>query len=148
MIDENQVINTIQNLIEEIQSDGEPMLAEVFDYIPSQYTQYPAAYVVPVSWSEDIVDLRDTTVLSVFRVGVVYTLDPDAELAQKEVRSAAKKIREVLGKQENIQLGGSVDWSQLSSGTYTYDTNEQRVAIAQIDITVIKRYSRYTNQPN
>lgn len=148
MINENSVILAIKSLLESIQVDDEPVIQEVFDHIPAQYTHYPACYVIPVSWQEELVDLRDTSVNAVYRIGIVYTLEPDMVTAQKEIRNTARLVRETLGRQENIQLAGTVDWSQLTSGNYSYDTREQKVAICQIDLAVIKRYSRYINEPN
>lgn len=143
MIDENSVITAVSDLIEAIQVDSSPLIKEVFDHIPAQFTKYPSVYVVPASWEEDYIDLRDTGNTMVLVIGVVYTLSPDMKEGQYKVRTAAKIIRETLGKQANIQLSGTVDWSMLTSGTYTYDTREQKIAICEMRLTVRSRHNRY-----
>lgn len=143
MIDENSVITAILAILTEIKVEGEELFKASYDYIPNQFTAYPAVYVVPINWQEDYLDLRDTGIVAQFRIGIVYTLEPDIEQGQKQVRTAAKLVRNELKNQNNIQLGGTVDWSQLTTGSFSYDTREQKLAICEIELSVRKRYSRY-----
>lgn len=141
-MDENAVITAIASIITDIEVDNEPMFT-VYDYLPSQFVSYPSVYVVPVSWQEEYIDLRDTSVVGMFKIGVVYTLEPDMEDAQKQLRDAVALVRTELGQQENIQLDGTVDWSQLTSGVYFFDTKEQRLATCELQLSVRKSYNRF-----
>ncbi len=144
MIDENTVIDAVDSILESITTeDSQPLFQERHLVVPSQYEKYPATYISPVSWDEQLADLRDTQVDAVFRIGIVYALDPNMEEAQLKVREAARKVRETLGKQENITLGGTVDWSKLTGGQYIFDTKELSVAICEVVLRVVKRYNRY-----
>ena len=143
MIKEQNIITVLVGLLEAIEVDTEPVLQEVYDHIPAQVDAYPSAYVVPANWSEEYLDLRDTANQMQFTIGIIYTLDPDMKQGQIQLRSAVEKVRDVLKEQSNIDFNGTVDWSQLTTGTYTYDTRETKLAICEITLTVIKRYSRY-----
>lgn len=143
MIDEQAIIDELVLLLEGIEVDNVAVLQAVHDHIPSQFTAYPTAYVVPSSWAENYLDLRDTGNEMSFTIGVVYTLDPDMKEGQLELRNAVKLVRDELKKQSNIDFGGTVDWSQLTTGVYTYDTRETKLAICEITLSVTKRYSRY-----
>lgn len=138
MIDENQVITAIDSLLATVSE-----LKERHKLIPSSFTKYPASYIVPVSWEESFADLRDTQVDAVFKIGIVYSLQPNLETAQTNLRNAVKEVREVLGNQDNTTLSGIVDSSRLTSGTYSFDTTEQRIAMCEILLTVRKRFNRY-----
>lgn len=141
-MDENAVITAIVSIITDIEVDNEPLFT-VYDHLPSQFIAYPSVYVVPVSWQEEYIDLRDTSVVGIFKIGVVYTLEPDMEDAQKQLRDAVAVIRTELGQQENIQLDGTVDWSQLTSGMYLFDTKEQSLATCELQLSVRKSYNRF-----
>lgn len=143
MIKENDVIEAVIDILEKVKIGGKTLFKKLYDTVPSQFTAYPAAYVIPINWQEDYIDLRDTGVTATFRIGIAYTLEPDAQEGQRAIRDAASLVRDELKKQENIQLGGTVDWSQLTSGTFSYDTREQKLSICEIDLSVRKRYSRY-----
>lgn len=138
MLQEKDVITAINNILSEVSA-----IKKRYDHIPAQYEAFPAAYVIPATWEKDYIDLRDTGISATFKIGIVYTLDPDIKEAQIQLRETVADVRDELKKQENIQLGGTVDWSQLTSGTYSFDTKDQRVAMCEITISVRKRYSRY-----
>lgn len=143
MLEEKAVITAIKTILESIKVDDVAVIKEVFDHIPNQYTKYPSAYITPRSWQEDYIDLRDTGNTAIFRIGLIYTLDPDPEDAQIKLRETVALVRTEFAKQENIKIGNTVDWSQLTSGRYDFDTKDLKVAICEIDLSVRKRYSRY-----
>jgi len=145
MIDENAVISEIIAILSDIEIDDTPVLKQLYDHIPAQYMQFPACYVVPGAWQESLADLRDTEVTQSYRIGIVYTLDPDMREGQVVIRDTAALVRNELKKQENIQLGGTVDWSEQTGGSYSFNVTEQKVAVCEITIQVRKRYSRYSN---
>lgn len=143
MIDEQTVIDAIVTILEGVTFEDGNTFKAVYDYIPNQYDSYPLAYVVPASWDEQYRDLRDTRNDMSFSIGLVFSLSPDMEQGQKKLRKASKAVRDEIKNQTNIDLDGSVDWGNLTSGNYTYDTKEQKVAICEMTIDVTKSYSRY-----
>jgi hypothetical protein len=144
MIDQQAVIEAINDILGSILGDDDlPILKEIHDVVPAQFREHPAAYTIPLEWEEDLADLRDNNENDTYRVVIVYQLDPDSDAAQREIRETVKLVRTELRKQENITLGGIVDWSRATNGRYIFDTKEQKVVTCQIDIAVRKRFNRF-----
>ena len=140
MIDETAVISALATILEGITD-----IKAVHEGVPGEWTDYPAATIYPLSWEEEYADLRDTKIVAVFRIGIHVTYDTATDLpgAQAVLWSIVNQVKEELGKQENIDLGGAIDFSSLSSGSFLFDTKEANQVYCLIDYKATKRFNRH-----
>jgi hypothetical protein len=139
MIDEQDVIDYIGDLL-----DGLTNVKAVYTGIPPVNAQYPCITITPQGWVEEWGDLRDTVENETFLITAYIQLDDTRLDSQEKLIAIVKLIRETLGKQTNITLGGKVDSSRLNSGQYLFDQKESNLFYCQIELLVRKRFSRFS----
>jgi hypothetical protein len=138
MIDEKSVIDKIADLL-----DGLTNVKAVYTGIPPFNAVYPCVTITPKGWNEEFADLRDTTENNTFFITTYIQLDETRLDSQEKLIAIVKTIRETLGKQENMTLGGLVDSSRLNSGQYLFDQKESNLFYCEIELNVRKRYNRF-----
>lgn len=140
MIDEAAIVSELATILETITD-----IKEVHEGIPGTWGNYPAASIYPVSWDEEYADLRDTKIVATFRIAVyvTYSAGDDLPGAQQTLWGIVKQIKEELGKQENIDLSGNIDFSSLSSGSFLFDNKEANQVYCLIDYKATKRFNRH-----
>jgi hypothetical protein len=138
MIDEQSVIDKIADLL-----DGLTNVKAVYTGIPPFNAVYPCVTITPKGWNEEFADLRDTTENNTFFITTYIQLDETRLDSQEKLIAIVKTIRETLGKQENMTLGGLVDSSRLTSGQYLFDQKESNLFYCEIELNVRKRYNRF-----
>ena len=138
MIDEQSVIDKIADLL-----DGLTNVKAVYTGIPPFNAVYPCVTITPKGWNEEFADLRDTTENNTFLITTYIQLDETRLDSQEKLIAIVKTIRETLGKQENMTLGGLVDSSRLTSGQYLFDQKESNLFYCEIELNVRKRYNRF-----
>lgn len=139
MIDESEILTKLNTLLSTITN-----VQEVYEGMPVPLETYPSIVIVPGAWEEEYADLRDTTVMMSFQIGVYVSLTPDALTAQSTLRTLVKAVREILGDQANITLDGLIDSSRLTSGQYDFDQKELKMAYCTLNYNVRKRFSRFS----
>ena len=139
MIDEQDVIDYIGDLL-----DGLTNVKAAYTGIPPVNAQYPCITITPQGWVEEWGDLRDTVENETFLITAYIQLDDTRLDSQEKLIAIVKLIRETLGKQTNITLGGKVDSSRLNSGQYLFDQKESNLFYCQIELLVRKRFSRFS----
>ena len=139
MIDEQAIIDHIADLL-----DGLTNVKAVYTGIPPVNVVYPCVTITPKGWEEEWADLRDTTENETFIISCYIQLDQTRLDSQEKLIAIVKTIREVIGSQENIDLGGLVDSSRLTSGQYLFDQKESSMFYCQIELLVRKRFSRFS----
>ena len=137
MIDEQEIMDALDTLLSAIVN-----VQEVYVGIPNSIEPYPSIIITPVAWADEYEDQRDTTVNMSFTISPFVTLVGDTLTAQTTLRAVVKAIREVLGDQDNITLGGLIDSSRLTTGQYTFDQKETMLGFCDITYNVRKRFSR------
>jgi len=138
LIDEQSVIDKIADLL-----DGLTNVKAVYTGIPPFNAVYPCVTITPKGWNEEFADLRDTTENNTFLITTYIQLDETRLDSQEKLIAIVKTIRETLGKQENMTLGGLVDSSRLTSGQYLFDQKESNLFYCEIELNVRKRYNRF-----
>jgi hypothetical protein len=138
MIDENAIIDKLYELLLPVTN-----VRAVYKGVANYPAVYPAITLRPLSWSEEYADLRDTTENETFMITVYIQLSSEKVEAQQNLRDIIKEIREVLGDQDNIELGGLIDSSQLISGQYLFDQKEAGLYYCDLTYQVRKRFSRF-----
>lgn len=139
MIDEQDVIEYIGDLLDSLTN-----VKAVYTGIPPVNAQYPCITITPQGWVEEWGDLRDTVENETFLITAYIQLDDTRLDSQEKLIAIVKLIRETLGKQENITLGGKVDSSRLNSGQYLFDQKESNLFYCQIELLTRKRFSRFS----
>lgn len=139
MIDETAVMAKVADLL-----DGITNVRAVYQGNPPFNSVYPCISVMPRGWSEEYADLRDTVENEVFLVTVFIQLDSNTLTAQANLRAIVKAVREVLGDQDNITLAGLIDSSRLIAGTYQFAEKESALYYCQLEYSVRKRFSRFS----
>lgn len=138
MIDENAVVDQLYTLLSEVEN-----VQAVYKGVSDYPSVYPAIMIRPQSWNEEYADLRDTIENETFMITVYIQLDTDKITSQQNLRDIVKEVREVLGDQDNITLGGLIDSSQLTAGQYLFDQKESSVYYCDLTYQVRKRFSRF-----
>jgi len=139
LIDEQDVIEYIGDLLDSLTN-----VKAVYTGIPPVNAQYPCITITPQGWVEEWGDLRDTVENETFLITAYIQLDDTRLDSQEKLIAIVKLIRETLGKQENITLGGKVDSSRLNSGQYLFDQKESNLFYCQIELLTRKRFSRFS----
>jgi hypothetical protein len=139
MIDENAVIAEIADLLDAITD-----VSVVYQGIPNAPTEFPYISIRPSAWSEDYADLRDTEIEENFIVSVYQDLSDDTLAAQTLIRSIVKQIHQILSDETNVDLGGTVDFTTLTSGSYQFDQTNSSIYFCDITYKVKKKFNRYS----
>jgi len=138
MIDEQAIIDKIADYL-----DGLTNVQAVYTGIPPFNAVYPCITITPKGWQEEFADLRDTTENNTFLITAYIQLDDTRLDSQEKLIAMVKLIRETLGDQANMTLGGLVDSSRLNNGQYLFDQKETNLFYCEIELNVRKRYNRF-----
>ena len=137
MFNENDIVNKLKEIIEGISG-----VAVVYAGVPQTIEKYSAVMIFPSSWTDSNADLRDTSIDMEFKI-VVYVQTGSSPInAQQQLRDLVRLIRIELGKQDNIELNGLVDYSKLTEGEYIFTEAESGLYSCSITYKAIKRFNR------
>jgi hypothetical protein len=140
-MDENLIIEKIKEILSTITG-----IAVVYDGIPVVREEFPAVSIMPLSWEDKLYSLRDNMQSGKLQISVYTLLDEtnggDIIEKQKAMRSLVATIRNQLSTQINIQLDGAIDWSDLTTGEYSFDEKETKLYICSLVYNVRKLFDR------
>jgi hypothetical protein len=142
MINDNDVIGAIADLIEASIKNGTEAVT-VYEGIPNHATVFPYISIRPVGWKETYQDLRDTEIEATYAIDCYINIADTTLDAQTDLRNIVNDTVNLLGLQTNITLGGLVDYSNLTAGSYLFDQKEASLYFCEITYTVTKKYNRY-----
>jgi len=138
MIDEKAIVAKIAQLLGTVNG-----LSVVFQGRPQTISSYPAAIIEPGKWKDEYQDLAHTTRSEDFVISIYKQLTTDSVNEMQAFWDLVKSIHSVLNSQTNIQLGGLIDYSELTAGAYQYDEKESSLYFVQIVYSAKKAYSRF-----
>lgn len=113
-----------------------------FTYEPSQFTVYPSVTISPVGHQESYLSLGVTRREYTFAIRVWGQLDDTNQNTQIAVRDLVDLIIDTLGTQANITIGGSCDYSELTSASFKTVERGSSLYVGEIQLKVQKSYNR------
>ncbi len=115
---------------------------EHYTYEPQQFTKYPAVTIVPVGHEESYLSLRDTRRIYTFIIRVYGQMDNTRTDTQITIRDLVDSIIDTVGLQSNVTLGGTCDYSELTTANFKFITRESSLFVGEITLKVQKSYAR------
>lgn len=137
------IIARLKAILEAIQIDGQTALKTVYDYEPTEVTQYPTAIILPTSHTEEARDLRSNRRTYVFNIRIMGALQEEQVDTQTYIQTVADKVIDELAKQTNLNLSNTIDFSGFTSSGFRFVTDKSSLYIADIRYTATVCFNRY-----
>lgn len=113
-----------------------------FKYEPQQITAYPAVSISPVGHTDNFLSLRDTKREYNFTLRVWGQMEATRDDTQVVVREIADKLIDKLEATSNITLGGTVEFTQLTTGKFAFIQKEASMYVFEIGYKAIVTINR------
>ena len=131
------IITAIDTLI-----SGVSGVKDHYTYEPTQFTKYPTVTITPVGHQESYLSLGVTRREYTFAIRVWGQLDDTNQNTQVLIRDLVDLIIDTLGSQANIKIGGSCDYSELTSANFKSVERGGSLFVGEIQLKVQKSYNR------
>lgn len=115
-----------------------------YKYEPQQITAYPAISISPVGHTDNFLSLRDTKREYNFTLRLWGQMESTRDDTQIVIRDIAEKLIDKLNATSNITLGGTVEFSQLTTGKFAFIQKESSMYVFEIGYKAIVTINRDT----
>lgn len=117
----------------------------VYDYEPNKPTQYPYVSITPQGHRQSqYATLRDATREVRIMIRVYGHLHDTQKTGQTNLRTVVDSVINTLEHKNNVTLGGTIDYSELSESNFHFVNKESQLFVCEIIYHARMRYNRYS----
>ncbi len=117
----------------------------VYDYEPNKPTKYPFVSITPLGHAKSqYASLRDATREVRIMIRVYGHLHDTQKTGQTNLRSVVDSIINVLEHKDNVTLGGTINYSELSESNFHFVNKESQLYVCEIIYHAQVRYNRFS----
>jgi hypothetical protein len=121
-------------------------LQAIYTVFPKVLGTYPCAVIAPDGHAGEFHSLRDTKRQYRLRILVYGSLETEDTTeymdAQKTHRDIVDKMIDAFEKQPNLSLNGKADWTNPTSGTFSFPDQPAKMVLCEIKVTAVVLFNR------
>ncbi len=116
----------------------------VYDYEPNKPTKYPYISITPLGHAKSQYEsLRDASRQVKIMIRVYGHLHDTQKTGQTNLRSVVDSIINTLEHKDNVTLGGTVSYSELSESNFRFVHKESQLYVCEITYYAQVRFNRF-----
>lgn len=117
----------------------------VYDYEPNKPTKYPFVSITPLGHGKsEYLSLRDAKREVRIMIRVYGHLHDTQKTGQTNLRTVVDSVINTLEHKNNVTLGGTIDFSELSESNFQFVNKESQLYVCEIIYHAQVRYNRFS----
>ncbi len=117
----------------------------VYEYEPNKPTKYPFVSITPLGHSKSqYASLRDSVREVKIMLRVYGHLHETQKTGQTNLRTVVDSIIDTLEHKDNVTLGGTINFSELSESNFQFVNKESQLYVCEITYYAQVRFNRFS----